>query len=157
MNTIHTVWTGYRLVTRAPSGDERTNTENSDLMRYAWVLHQGAVGFADWEVLSLIHRWFHLYNMFGCLFLDGIIADVWSVLLFKCDPTALPQIHKFRLVKRHLHPHYPAWWIQIFAVFFPRHVIEETYISPWRTDTLQLHTLLSVHDNQVSHADRFPA
>ena len=34
MNTIHTVWTGKRLVTRAPSGDERTNTENSDLMRY---------------------------------------------------------------------------------------------------------------------------
>ena len=34
MNTIHTVWTGKRLVTRAPFGDERTNTENSDLMRY---------------------------------------------------------------------------------------------------------------------------
>ena len=24
MNTIHTVWTGHRLVTRTPSGDERT-------------------------------------------------------------------------------------------------------------------------------------
>lgn len=30
MNTIHTVWTGHRLVIRAPSVYERTNTENSD-------------------------------------------------------------------------------------------------------------------------------
>lgn len=61
MNTIHTVWTGKRLVTRAPSGGERTNTENSDLM-------------------SLIHRWWlHLTLQSYVLCLTGFqLTSSWS-------------------------------------------------------------------------------
>ena len=33
----------------------------------------------------------------------------------------------------------------IFAVFFPRHVIEETHISPWRTDFYSENQVLTHH------------
>ena len=33
----------------------------------------------------------------------------------------------------------------IFAVFFPRHVIEETHISPWRTDIYSENQVLMHH------------
>ena len=67
-------------------------------MRYAWPLFQGATGFADGEVLSLIHRWVSAIQMLVMSILDGAIADILSALQFRYDSTVVSFVHKSRLV-----------------------------------------------------------
>ena len=138
-------WTLFTLFEPAPCNEgvrwwTYKYTENSDLMRYALLIsldnlvinpadfvgvkpdHRGALPFHDFihsshqSFTSMVY-WLETTQKFSLVF-----SPWWRINTYRWVMS--PFNRSFTI----------AWWIQIFAVFFPRKNNEDTHISPWRTE-----------------------